>query len=148
MQVRRHGRIYAAPPQVRMIPTTSQRSALLSKSRSEVERCYANDERCHAEGQLSITSGYDLLSAWKALEIWALTIGVVKCFNPGLVYKCLPRPIPRGNGPQWPARACDVWTSASFYDTEAMNRDKKINENFIGGAANETNAAFMLLRLV
>ena len=40
------------------------------------------------------------------------------------------------------------WTSASFYDTEAMNRDKKINENFIGGAANETNAAPMLLRLV
>ena len=85
MQVRRHGRIYAAPPQVRMIPTTSQRSALLSKSRSGVERCDANDERCHAEGQLSITSGYDLLSAWKALEIWALTIGVVKCFNSGLV---------------------------------------------------------------
>ena len=85
MQVRRHGRIYAAPPQVRMIPTTSQRSALLSKSRSGVERCYANDERCHAEGQLSITSGYDLLSAWTAVEIWALTIGVVKCFNSGLV---------------------------------------------------------------
>ena len=40
------------------------------------------------------------------------------------------------------------WTAAYFYDTEAVNRDKKINENFIGGAANETTAAPMLLRLV
>ena len=31
------------------------------------------------------------------------------------------------------------WTSASFYDTEAMNRDKKINENFIGGVAIDLN---------
>ena len=31
------------------------------------------------------------------------------------------------------------WTSAYFYDTEAVNRDKKINENFIGGVAIDLN---------